>query len=373
MTLSIQDLYDRLQIVLAVPSDARISGVNTLDQAGAQDLCFAEDASQAEAVASSSAALVLVGEAFPDVAGKRLLRVAEPRNLFFDIAAWFTPVSPCGGIHPSASIHPDARLDADVEVGACVVVDADTRIGSGSRIGPGSYLGTGVQIGKDCLIGANVSILRDSTLGDRCILHPGVRIGGDGFGFRWDGTAHRKVPQLGRVVIEDDVEIGCNSCVDRATLGITRIGRGTKIDNLVQVAHNVDIGPHSILVSQSGVAGSSRLGQGVVVAGQVAISDHVTVGDGARIGGQAGVVKDVPAGAAVFGTPARPVKQALRESAALVRLPALLKQVERQQQTIDRLECRLAELERASSGTSSRPVSSMSSLSPDAISLKDSD
>jgi UDP-3-O-[3-hydroxymyristoyl] glucosamine N-acyltransferase len=358
MTLSIQDLYDRLQLVLAVPDDAEIRGVNTLDQAGAQDLCFAEDAGQADAVASSAAALVLVGETFPEVVGKRLLRVAEPRSLFFDIAAWFAPVSPSRGIHPSASVHPDAQLDADVEVGACAVVDADTRIGSGSRIGPGVYLGTGVQIGSDCLIGANVSILRDSILGDRCVLHSGARIGGDGFGFRWDGTAHRKVPQLGRVVIEDDVEIGCNSCVDRATLGVTRIGQGTKIDNLVQVAHNVDIGPHSILVSQSGVAGSSKLGQGVVVAGQVAISDHVTVGDGARIGGQAGVVKDVLAGEAVFGTPARPVKQALRESAALIRLPALLKQVERQQRTIDLLERRLADLGDASPGTLDPSVSS---------------
>lgn len=353
MTLSIQDLYDRLQLVLEHPDDGEIHGVNTLEQAGSRDLCFAENPSQADAVASSAAALVLVGEGFPEVLGKRLLRVAEPRNLFFEIAVWFAPVAASQGIHPSASVHPTADLGEDVEVGAGAVIDADARIGSGSRIGPGSYLGIGVRIGNDCVIGPNVSILRDSTLGDRCILHPGVRIGGDGFGFRWDGAGHRKVPQLGRVVIEDDVEIGCNSCVDRATLGMTRIGRGTKIDNLVQVGHNVDIGPHSILVSQSGVAGSSKLGQGVVVAGQVAISDHVTVGDGARIGGQAGVVKDVPAGVAVFGTPARPVKQALRESAALMRLPALLKQVERQQQTIDRLERRLADLGAVPSNTSS--------------------
>jgi UDP-3-O-[3-hydroxymyristoyl] glucosamine N-acyltransferase len=174
-------------------------------------------------------------------------------------------------------------------------------------------------------------------------------------------------------VIEDDVEIGCNSCVDRATLGMTRIGRGPKIDNLVQVAHNVDIGPHSILVSQSGVAGSSKLGQGVVVAGQVAISDHVTVGDGARIGGQAGVVKDIPAGAAVFGTPARPVKQALRESAALIRLPALLKQVERQQQAIDRLERRLAALDGGSSSASPSPASSANALSPGFVSGAETD
>ncbi|UHD18587.1 UDP-3-O-(3-hydroxymyristoyl)glucosamine N-acyltransferase [Thiocapsa bogorovii] len=364
MTLSIQDLYSRLQLVLAVPDDAEICGVNTLEEAGSQDLCFAEDASQADAVASSAAALVLVGEGFPDVVGKRLLRVGEPRDLFFEIAVWFAPLAASQGIHPSASIHPTVDLGEGVEIGAAVVIDADARIGSGSRIGAGSYLGTGVDVGANCVIGVNVSILSDSTLGERCVLHPGVRIGGDGFGFRWDGTAHRKIPQLGRVVIEDDVEIGCNSCVDRATLGTTRIGRGTKIDNLVQVAHNVSIGAHSILVSQSGVAGSSTLGQGVVVAGQVAISDHVTVGDGARIGGQAGVVKDIPAGVAVFGTPARPVKQALRESAALTRLPALLKQVERQQQTIARVERQLADLNGGSSNAASRTPSSPGAFSP---------
>jgi UDP-3-O-[3-hydroxymyristoyl] glucosamine N-acyltransferase len=186
-------------------------------------------------------------------------------------------------------------------------------------------------------------------------LHAGVCIGGDGFGFRWDGHAHRKIPQLGRVVIEDDVEIGCNSCVDRATLGVTRIGQGTKIDNLVQVGHNASIGPHGILVSQSGVAGSARLGTGVVLAGQVAISDHVTVGDGARIGGQSGVVKDVPAATAMFGTPARPLRQSLREEVAIGRLPGLLKEVRQQQQRIDGLEQRVAALDGGADSESVEP------------------
>ncbi|MCG6897597.1 MAG: UDP-3-O-(3-hydroxymyristoyl)glucosamine N-acyltransferase [Thiocapsa sp.] len=348
MTLSLQGLYQLLRIPLAVQDDIEIRGVSSLEHAGPQDLCFAEDAGQADAVSRSAALLVLVGEGFPEIPGKRLLRVSAPRDLFFEIALRFVPDSINQGVHPTAVIDLDARLGTGVEVGACAVIAAGVRVGSGSRIGPGVYLGPGVRIGNDCLLGANVTVLGGSVLGDRCILHPGARIGGDGFGYRWDGTAHRKVPQLGCVVIEDDVEVGCNSCIDRATLGITRIGRGTKIDNLVQVAHNVSIGPHSILVSQSGIAGSSSLGQGVVLAGQVAISDHLKVGDGARIGGQAGVVKDVPAMAAMFGTPARPLKQALRESAALTRLPGALRQMERQQQTIDQLEARLASLEEAS-------------------------
>lgn len=323
----------------------RIQGVNTLEQAGPHDLCFAEEAGQAAAVARSQAALIVVGDNFPAVADKPLLRVADPRARFFEIAAFFLPTPETEGRHPSAAIHPEAELGADVAVGACAVIAAGAIVGSGSRIGPGVSLGPGVRIGDDCLIGANVSILRDCELGNRCIVHPGAVIGGDGFGFRWDGSGHRKVPQLGRVVIEDDVEIGCNSCIDRATLGITRIGRGSKIDNLVQVAHNVSVGCHTILVSQSGIAGSSTVGEGVVVAGQVAISDHLRVGDGARIGGQSGVVKDVPPGVAVFGTPAKLLKQALRENAALARLPDLLKQVKRQQEVLERLDARLASFE----------------------------
>ncbi|AFL74162.1 UDP-3-O-(3-hydroxymyristoyl)glucosamine N-acyltransferase [Thiocystis violascens] len=338
-------LREALDALGAAAYANRIRGVNTLEQAGPHDLCFAEDAGQSVAVARSQAALIFVGENFPVVADKPLLRVADPRARFFEIAAFFLPAPEIEGRHPSATIHPAAELGADVAVGACAVIAAGAVVGSGSRIGPGVSLGPGVRIGDDCLIGANVSILRDCELGDRCIVHPGAVIGGDGFGFRWDGSGHRKVPQLGRVVVEDDVEIGCNSCIDRATLGVTRIGCGSKIDNLVQVAHNVSVGCHTILVSQSGIAGSSTVGDGVVVAGQVAISDHLRVGDGARIGGQSGVVKDVPPGAAVFGTPARGLKQSLRENAALARLPDLLKQVKRQQEMLERLEARLARFE----------------------------
>jgi UDP-3-O-[3-hydroxymyristoyl] glucosamine N-acyltransferase len=167
----------------------------------------------------------------------------------------------------------------------------------------------------------------------------------ESFGFRWDGTAHRKVPQLGRVVVEADCDIGCNTCIDRATLGETRIRQGTKIDNLVQVAHNTDIGAHAILVSQCGVAGSSTLGTGAIISGQVAVSDHVNVGAGARVGGQSGVTRDVPAGASVFGTPARPVRESLRELAALAQLPALLKQIRTQSAELQALRKRLDALE----------------------------
>lgn len=324
----------------------QIGGVNTLELADATDLCFAEKAEQAAAVEASRAGAVIVPEDFPALSGPVLIRSPRPRQDFFHIAESFAPARDFHGIHPSAVIHPEARLGRDVAVGPCAVIAAATHIGDGCSIGAGCYLGPGVTLGTDCLIEANVTILRDSQLGDRCIVHSGAVIGGDGFGFSWDGTGHRKIPQLGRVVIEDDVDIGCNSCVDRATLGETRIRRGTKIDNLVQVAHNTDIGAHVILVSQAGVAGSSTVGTGAVIAGQVAISDHVNVGAGARVGGQSGVTKDVSAGATVFGTPARPMKDTLRELAALSQLPALLKQIRSQTQELARLRERLEALEK---------------------------
>jgi UDP-3-O-[3-hydroxymyristoyl] glucosamine N-acyltransferase len=322
-----------------------IRGVNTLELARETDLCFAERSDQADAVEASRAGAVLVPTDFPALAGPRLIRVPEPRTDFFRVAESFVPASEIRGIHETATIDREAVLGEGVAVGAHAVIAGGVRIDDRCVIGPGCYLGPGVALGADCLIEANVTLHRDSTLGARCIVHSGSVIGGDGFGYRWDGKAHRKVPQLGRVTIEDDVEIGCNCCVDRATLGITRVRRGAKIDNLVQVAHNTDIGAHAILVSQCGVAGSSTVGDGAVIAGQVAVSDHVKVGAGARVGGQSGVTKDVPPGATVFGTPARAMKSTLRELAALAQLPGLLKELKEQRNELAELRQRLAELE----------------------------
>jgi UDP-3-O-[3-hydroxymyristoyl] glucosamine N-acyltransferase len=337
-------------------SEARRSGftgVTTLALAGARELCFAEHADQAEAVRTSHAGAVIVSHDFPSIGGPELLRTDRPRERFFQIAERFLPQVSEPGIHPSAVIATSARLADQVYVGPNAVIGADVRIGAGSVIGASCVIGDKVNIGADCQLEANVSIHYNCDIGDRCILHSGAVIGSDGFGFVWDGHRHRKVPQLGRVVIEDEVDIGCQTCVDRATLGETRIRFGTKIDNLVQIAHNTDIGAHVILVSQSGVAGSSRLGTGTVVAGQVAISDHLEIGAGARIGGQSGVTKNLPAGATVFGTPARPMKQTLRELAALAQLPALSKTVKGCQTELLAFNRRLTNLEQRSAKASS--------------------
>lgn len=345
MVLDLAQLCSRLGLVPLSGRFLSIQGVSTLELAGETDLCFAERPGQADAVAASRAGAVLVPESFPALAGPLLIRITDPHASFFRIAELFVPPSEVRGVHPSAVIDRLAILGEDVAIGAGAVIAEGVRIGDRCVIGPGCYVGPRVSIGADCLIEANVTLHRDSTLGERCVIHSGTVIGGDGFGFAWDGRSHRKIPQLGRVMIEDDVDIGCNCCVDRATLGLTRIRRGARIDNLVQVAHNTDIGEHVVLVSQAGVAGSSSIGSGALIAGQVAVSDHVKVGAGARIGGQSGVTKDVPAGSSVFGTPARPLKDALRELAALGQLPDLLKQIKRQEQELQSLRERVAALE----------------------------
>ncbi len=322
-----------------------ITGVSTVDEATGFDLCFVESAEQSDAVAECKAALVLVPMDFPDVAGRRVARVSQPRQAFFAIADHFRPSSDYRGVHEDTSIDSDASLGQDVTVAPGAVIAAGVRVADGTYIGPGVYLGPGVEIGRDCHIHANVTVQRDSRIGERCIVHSGTNIGGDGFGYEWDGSRHKKVPQLGRVVIGDDVEIGSNVCVDRATLGTTTIGHGSKIDNLVQIAHNVAVGEHVILVSQCGVAGSSRIGTGCVIAGQAAISDHLKIGPGARIGGQAGVTKDVNPGEVLTGTPARKLGRTLREQASLAKLPEMQRQMKRQQRVIEDLEARLARLE----------------------------
>jgi UDP-3-O-[3-hydroxymyristoyl] glucosamine N-acyltransferase len=364
MSLDLARLCSILQTPVPEPASALgatpILGVSTLKLAGAGDLCFAERDDQEQEVLASAATVTLVPESFTQLSERILVRCPKPREAFFRIAALFVPESELRGIHPTAVVHPTADIGADVALGAHAVIAAGAQLGERSRIGPGCYIGPGVTIGRDCVIEANATIQWGCQLGERCIVHSGAVIGGDGFGFRWDGQGHRKIPQIGRVVIEDDCDVGCNSCVDRATLGETRIRRGTKIDNLVQVAHNTDIGAHVILVSQCGVAGSSTLGSGVVVAGQVAISDHLSVGAGARIGGQSGVTKDVPPGAALFGTPARPTKEAMRELAALSKLPGLLKEIRRQSREIEELRRRLDALsddESLREGNPSAPAS----------------
>ena len=246
--------------------------------------------------------------------------------------------APKPGIDPSAVVAADAHVDGSASIGALSVVEAGAHIGAGVRLYPLVYVGAGVEIGDGSIIYPHVTLRDGVRLGRRVIVHPGAVLGADGFGYAFHDGAHRKIPQVGGVRVEDDVEIGANTTIDRATFGDTVVGRGTKIDNLVQLGHNVEVGEHCIIVSQVGVSGSSRLGRGVVLAGQVGVADHVTIGDGALIGGRSGIAADVAPGEKLLGTPARPILQAKRIMLAEGKLPELLQRVRALEQRLQALE-----------------------------------
>ena len=324
-----------------------ISGVNALETAGPDEITFAESDRYLDQVRNGTAAAVIVGEDFPELPGRNLLRAINPRLAFVQVMGLFVPPPESTGIHADASIAEDAELGEGVSVGACAVVAGRVCIGARTIIEPGAYVGPGVVIGEDCLIEANAVLMQGVRLGNRVIIHAGATIGGEGFGFVWMGDHHHKVPQLGTVHIEDDVEIGCNSCVDRATMGVTRIGRGTKIDNQVHLAHNNDIGEDVIIAGQGGTSGSVTIGNRAVLGGRVAVADHLKIGEGAQIGGGTGVTCNIKPGETVWGFPSRPMKRVLREQASLARLPDALKVLKKQSKELEELKARLALLEGA--------------------------
>ena len=231
------------------------------------------------------------------------------------------------GIHPTAVISPSAKLGANVSVGAYSVIEDDVIIGDNTVIFPQVYIGKRTQIGADCILYPQVVVREDCVLKNRIILQPGAKIGNDGFGFIFHEGRHQKIPQIGNVIIEDDVEIQANSCVDRAKLSHTVIGANTKVDNLVQIAHNVKVGQSCIMCSQVGVAGTTTIGNGVIAAGQVGIVGHLHIGDKVIIGAQSGVMNDIPAGESFFGSPARPMKETMRIMAVESKLPELYKEL----------------------------------------------
>mgnify|MGYP000604456735 CR=1 FL=1 len=315
-----------------------VTGVAPLESAGPAEIAPVLGPRYRAAAHASRAGAFLAAEdagALP----APVLRCAAPRRALADLLQLFYPPTPAPpGIHPTAVVAPDAVVDPTASVGALTVIEAGARVGARVRLHPLVYVGAGVEIGEDSVVYPH-AVLRDGVrVGRRVVIHPGAVLGADGFGYVWDGAAHRKIPQVGSVVIEDDVEIGANATVDRATLGQTVVGRGTKLDNLVMVAHNVVIGEHCLLAAQTGIAGSSRLGRGVVMGGQVGVADHVTIGDGAMLGAQSGVASDVAPGEKLVGTYARPVVQFQRIWVAQAQLPDLLRRVRALERRLEALE-----------------------------------
>jgi UDP-3-O-[3-hydroxymyristoyl] glucosamine N-acyltransferase len=307
-----------------------IRGVAALESAGPEELSFAEGPRGLSKAASSQAGCILVGEGAA-VEGRTTIAVSNPKWAFVRASNALRPhqlFEP--GIHPTAVVHPEAQVAPDASVGPCVVIERQARVGSRTRLAAGVTLGEGVEVGADCVFYPRVTVYPGAHIGNRVILHSGVVIGSDGFGYVFAEGRHHKFPQIGSVVIEDDAEIGSNTTVDRGSLGTTVIGEGTKIDNLVQIAHNVRIGRHSAIAAQTGISGSSEIGNYVVMAGQVGVGPHVHIEDQAVIAGQSGVLdgKTVRKGSIVWGTPARPIAQIKKIYASLAHLPDLTRIVD---------------------------------------------
>ncbi len=326
--LPLAELAELIGARLVGDGERVISGVAPLAEAGPTDLSFVENPRYLTDLAQTRAAAVLCAAKYMTrvPSGIAVLEAREPYRAFAKAIGVFYPEAlklpgPVHGtgISPAAHVDPAALLEAGVTVEPGAVIGAEARIGAGTVIAAGAVVGSRVTIGRDCHIGAKV-VLQHTLIGNRVIIHPGVSIGQDGFGFAMGPGGHLKVPQIGRVVIQDDVEIGANSTIDRGSIRDTVVGEGTKIDNQVQIGHNVQIGRHCVIVAQAGVSGSTILEDYVVLAGKVGLAGHLRIGMGAQVAGGSNVADDIPAGEKWVGTPAKPIRAWMKELMALTAL-----------------------------------------------------
>jgi UDP-3-O-[3-hydroxymyristoyl] glucosamine N-acyltransferase len=333
MEKSLKELAQLVGGVCQGPGDVKIRGLAAIDRAGPEEITFVARAKFARQIDSSRAGAFIVSPDLGQVA-RPLIITPDPYLAYAKIATVFAPSRRrWPGISNQAYLGANCQVGEGASIAPFVWIGDNVSLGDRVTLYPGVVLGQGVTIGADTMLSANVTVGEGCSLGSRVIIHSGTVIGADGFGFAPDGATFFKIPQLGIVVIEDDVEIGANCTVDRGALGETRICRGVKIDNLVMVAHNVVIGENSIIVAQVGISGSTQIGRNVILAGQVGIVGHINIGDGVRIGAQSGVPNSIPAGHTVMGSPAVPHKDYLRTSAVLKKLPELydrLKALEKQ-------------------------------------------
>ena len=329
MTCTASELAEYLGCTIEGDRLAQLSGVASPDSAIATDLIYVETQRHLLRAAASQGKCVVIapGLALP---GKTLLRAANPKFAFARAAAWLLPPDPIAtGIHPTAVISPNARLASNVAVGPFAVIEVDVEIGAGTEIGALCFLGRGARLGEGCRLYPRVTLYAGTKLANRVILHSGAVIGSDGFGYVSAEGKRWKFPQIGKVEIGDDVEIGANTTIDRGSLDRTEISAGVKIDNLVHIAHNVRIGENTVIAAQTGISGSVIVGRDVAFGGQAGLGDHCEIEDGAVIGGQAGILpgKIVRSGQIVWGTPARPLAKFKEQFAYFARLPELMKRV----------------------------------------------
>ncbi|MSR66234.1 MAG: UDP-3-O-(3-hydroxymyristoyl)glucosamine N-acyltransferase [Pedosphaera sp.] len=328
------EIADLLHGVVLGDHTMPLTGFTAADRARAGDLTFAENKTFFERAEQGAASAILIDKDYTSQR-KVLIKVSDARIAFAKVVPLFFPEpKPAVGIHPTAVISPKAKVHPTAAIGAHCILCADVSIGARSILHGNIYVDEATQIGDDCAIFHNVTLYPRTEIGNRVRIHAGTVVGSDGFGYVPEGGAHLKVPQVGHVIIQDDVEIGANVTIDRGALGPTLIGKGTKIDNLVQIAHNVVIGEHTLIIAQAGVAGSTKLGHHVTLAGQVGLAGHLRIGNNVTIAAQSGVMHDIEDGEKWFGTPAQPDKQMKRQLLALQRLPDLIRRFSRIEKAI---------------------------------------
>lgn len=338
---TVQEIADFVGGKIHGNAATEIHTVGSLERAGVGAVAYAEGKYLTDVPASRASCVLVPADDFP---GRTVIVVDQPRVAFANVTQWLLPIArPVEGVHPSAIVSDTASIGADVAVGAWTYIERGVRIGRGTTIYPGCYIGRDCHLGEDCIVHPHVVLYPGTEIGNRVILHAGTVLGADGFGFVFDGARQVKIPQVGRVQVGDDVEIGANSCVDRGALDETVVSEGAKIDNLCQIGHNVQVGTHAIISAQTGVAGSSRIGRQAVIGGQVGIADYCRIDDHAVVGAQCGVPsrKRVPSGEVFWGTPARPLRQIKRQQAHLGRLPRLADEVKLLRAEIEELRAKL--------------------------------
>ncbi len=344
MGITLGDIAERIGAELVGDASIEIRGVSGIREAEQGDVTFFANPRYEAYLKTTRASAVIMSKNSIQL-DRPVMYDDNPYLAFLKVVKIFFPARDDfpRGIHPTAVIGENVRMGKQVSIGAHVVISNGAEIADGVTILPGCYIGERTRVGENTLIYPSVSIREDVFVGQRAIIHCGAVIGSDGFGFAKNGDQYEKIPQVGNVVIEDDVEIGANVCVDRSTTGTTRIASGTKIDNLVQVAHNVVVGENSIIAAQVGISGSTELGTNVTLAGQAGVVGHIKIGDHAVVGAQAGVTKSVPPYTCVSGYPARPHAQSKRANAAAQRLPDRMATVRKMERRIADLEKRLGE------------------------------
>jgi UDP-3-O-[3-hydroxymyristoyl] glucosamine N-acyltransferase len=337
-TMPLGELAERIGARLIGDAAVTITGVNTIRDAGPSEVSFLASQKLAKEIAATRAGAVIVAAPLESCPAAQLVVDNVNRALIAALQLYAPTLSGFAGIHPTATVDPEAVIDPTAAIGPCAVIARGVSVGAGTVIGPGCWVGENSTIGAHCRLDSHVAVYHHCQIGDGCIIQANTTIGATGFGYTYIDGQHRLIPHNGGVVIEDGVEIGSNCCVDRAKFGNTRIGAGTKIDNLVQIGHNVHIGKQCLFAGQSGVGGSTQIGNGVIFAGMAGIIDNRVVGDGAVVCAKTAATKDIPAGQAVMGMPPQELQRELRCASVYQRLPELAKEIKELTQKVTKLE-----------------------------------